>query len=122
MTAVLDASALLAFVQGEAGADAVEAALVDDAVCGAANWSEIAQKVLAADRDWDLVTALLESYALRVEPVTADDGELAARQWRRGARRSLADRLCLALGERLDAEVLTANAEWGTAGRIRQIR
>ena len=122
MTTVLDASALLAFVQGEAGADAVEAALVDDAVCGAANWSEIAQKVLAADRDWDLVTALLESYTLRVEPVTADDGELAARQWRRGARRSLADRLCLALGERLDAEVLTADSEWGTAGRIRQIR
>ena len=122
MTTVLDASALLAFVQGEAGADEVEAALVDDAVCGAANWSEIAQKVLAADRDWDLVTALLESYTLRVEPVTADDGELAARQWRRGARRSLADRLCLALGERLDAEVLTADSEWGTAGRIRQIR
>ncbi len=122
MTTVLDASALLAFVQGEAGADAVEAALADDAVCGAANWSEIAQKVLAADRDWDLVKALLESYTLRVEPVTADDGELAARQWRRGARRSLADRLCLALGERLDAEVLTADSEWGTAGRIRQIR
>ena len=122
MTAVLDASALLAFVQGEAGADAVEAALVDDAVCGAANWSEVAQKVLAADRDWDLVKALLESYTLRVEPVTADDGELAARQWRRGARRPLADRLCLALGERLDAEVLTADTEWGTAGRIRQIR
>ena len=123
MTTVLDASALLAFVQHEAGADAVEAALADDAVCGAANWSEVAQKVLAADRDyWDLVTALLESYTLRVEPVTADDGELAARQWRRGARRSLADRLCLALGERLDAEVLTADSEWGTAGRIRQFR
>ena len=76
----------------------------------------------AADRDWDLVKALLESYTLRVEPVTADDGELAARRWRRGAGRSLADRLCLALGERLDADVLTADSERGTVGRIRQIR
>jgi PIN domain nuclease of toxin-antitoxin system len=122
VTTVLDASALLAFVQGEAGADVVEAAMADDAVCGAANWSEIAQKVHAADRDWELVKALLESYDLRIEPVTADDGELAARRWRRGEGRSLADRLCLALGDRLDADVLTADAEWATGGRIRQIR
>jgi len=35
---------------------------------------------------------------------------------------SLADRLCLALGERLDAEVLTADRSWGSGGRIQQIR
>jgi PIN domain nuclease of toxin-antitoxin system len=35
---------------------------------------------------------------------------------------SLADRLCLALAERLSAEVLTADRAWGRAGRIRQIR
>ncbi len=122
MTTVLDASALLAFLQGEPGADVVETALADESVCGAANWSEIAQKVRAADRDWELVRALLESYDLRVEPVTIDDAELAARRWRRGEGRSLADRLCQALGDRLDADVLTADIEWGTAGRIRQIR
>ena len=122
MTTVLDASALLAYLQGEQGADLVEAALVDAATCGAANWSEIAQKVTAAARDWELVKALLESYDLKVEPVTAHDGELAAARWRRGDGLSLADRLCLALGERLDADVLTADASWGSAGRIRQIR
>jgi len=60
---VLDASAILAFVQDDAGADMVEAALDgdDDARCGAANWSEVAQKVLGAGRDWDLVRALLVS-------------------------------------------------------------
>jgi len=119
---VLDASALLAFVQGEDGAGVVEAALADTSVCGAANWSEVAQKVRGAGRDWGLVRALLVSYGLQVEPVTADDAEWAARRWTRGEGLSLADRLCLALGERRDADVLTADGAWGGTGRVRQIR
>lgn len=122
MSVVLDASALLAFVQDEPGADVVEQSLVRDARCGAANWSEVAQKVLAAGRDWDLVRALLASYEVRVEPVTVDDAEWAARRWRPGEGLSLGDRLCLALAERLDVEVLTADATWGFDDRIRQIR
>ena len=122
MTTVLDASALLAFLQDEPGSDIVEAALQREPSCGAANWSEIAQKIHAADRDWDLVKALLMSYDLTIEPVTSDDAEVAARRWRRGDGLSLADRLCQALGERLEANILTADTEWGTAGRIRQIR
>lgn len=119
---VVDASAILAFVQGENGADVVESALGDDPWCGAANWSEVAQKVLAAGRDWDLVRALLMSYELRVEPVSGVDAEWAAHRWRRGEDRSLADRLCLALAERVNAEVLTADMSWGSDGRVRQIR
>lgn len=122
MTSVLDASAVLAFVQGEPGSDTVEAALHTDAVCGAANWSEVAQKVIAAGRDWELVRALLVSYELVVTPVEAVDAEWAARRWRRGEGLSLGDRLCLALGERLDAQVLTADPHWGSGDRIRQIR
>lgn len=119
---VADASALLAFVQNEEGSDVVERAFGDGVVCGAANWSEIAQTVLSAGRDWTLVRALLDSYDVVVEPVGADDAEWAARRWRRGEGLSLADRLCLAVGERLDAPVLTADAAWGAAGRVRQIR
>jgi PIN domain nuclease of toxin-antitoxin system len=122
VSAVLDASAILAFLQDESGSDVVEASLIDGARCGAANWSEVAQKVRAAGRDWDLVRALLVSYAVRVEPVTADDAELAARRWRAGDGLSLADRLCLALAERVDADVLTADAMWGVGSRVRQIR
>lgn len=121
-TAVVDASALLAFVQGEDGSEAVEAALLAGACCGAANWSEVAQKVRAAGRDWDLVRALLLSYPTSIEPVVADDAEWAARRWRAGEGLSLADRLCLALAERTDATVLTADRSWGTGTRIRQIR
>ena len=119
---VLDASAVLAFLQGEPGADVVEAALTAGAVCGAANWSEAAQKVIAAGGDWGLAKALLESHEFSVEPVTADDGESAARRWRREDGLSLGDRLCIALGERLDRDVLTADTAWGQDGRIRQIR
>ena len=122
MTVVLDASAILAFVQEEAGADVVERALLEHARCGAANWSEVAQKVLAAERDWDLVRALLTSYEVEIEAVSTDDAEWAARRWRRGEGLSLADRLCLGLAERLDAEVLTADRALGTDGSVTQIR
>lgn len=122
MSAVLDASALLAFLQDEPGGDVVEDALVEGALCGAANWSEVAQRVLAAGRDWELVRALLASYDLVVEPVSAEDGEWAALRWRRGEGLSLADRLCLALGEREGADVLAADGAWGDGGRVRQIR
>ena len=120
---VFDASALLCFLQGESGADVVEERLLDgDSYCGAANWSEIAQKLIAAGRDWELARALLSSYGLDVAPVTAHDAEWAARRWRRGQGLSLADRLCMALGARLQADVWTADASWGDAEGVRQIR
>ena len=119
---VLAASAVLAFRQGEEGADLVEGALGSGAVASAANWSEVAQKVLAHGRDWGLARALLQSFDLQVEPVSVDDAEWAAERWRAGEGLSLGDRLCLALGERLDHEVLTADRSWGTDGRLRQIR
>lgn len=119
---VFDASALLAFLQGEPGAETVEAALGDGGACSAANWSEVAQRVLGAGRDWDISRALLQSYPLVVEPVTVADAEWAARRWRRGDGLSLADRLCLALTDRLESVVLTADTAWGTDAPVRQIR
>ncbi len=119
---VVDASVVLAFAQGEPGADRAETLLEEGTCCGAANWSEVAQKVRAAGRDWDLVRALLVSYDLTVEAVTEGDAEWAARRWRRGEGLSLADRLCLALGERLEADVWTTDTSWGAAGRVHQLR
>ena len=113
---------MLAFVKGEAGGDVVEAALEAGSTCSAANWSEVAQKVRAAGRDWDLVRALLVSYGIDVAPVEAVDAEWAAARWKRGEGLSLADRLCLALVDRLDAQVLTADTAWGSDAPITQIR
>lgn len=119
---VFDASALLAFLQGEPGADVVERVLNDGGLCGAANWSEVAQKVRAHGRNWELARALLMSFELVVEPVNAHDAELAAELWRVGQSLSLADRLCLALGGRQTGSIWTADASWGSAGTVRQIR
>lgn len=118
---ILDASAVLAFLQGEPGADRVEEALPHSAI-GAANWSEVAQKVIAAGGDWALASTLLESYGLVVEPVTSEDGVYAAGLWRRGSGLSLGDRLCLALAHRLGAPVLTADKAWGTGPGVEQLR
>jgi predicted nucleic acid-binding protein len=82
----------------------------------------VTQKVVAAGRDWELAKALLASYDLDLEPVTVADAEWAAARWVRGDGLSLGDRLCLALGDRLAADVLTADTSWGTGERIRQIR
>jgi len=122
VSAVVDSSALLAFLQGERGATVVEEALLAGARCGAANWAEVAQKVRGAGRDWSLARALLDSYGLRVESVLREDAEWAARRWVVGEGLSLGDRLCLAAGARFDEDVLTADVSWGTEGRIRQIR
>lgn len=39
-----------------------------------------------------------------------------------GGGLSLGDRLCLALGDRLGGEVLTADRAWGTEDGVRQVR
>lgn len=119
---VFDASALLAFLQGEPGAELVETHLSHDGWCSTANWSETAQKLHAHGRDWHLARTLLLSYGLNVAPVTIDDAEIAARHWHRSDGRSLGDRLCLALAERLNATTWTADRSWGTTPNIRQIR
>ena len=117
---VFDSSALLAFVQDEPGGSAVEEGLLAGAgVCGAANWSETAQKVRTRGADWPLIRALLLGYGLVVEPVTADDAERAAAGWESGSGLSLGDRLCLALAERLDVPAWTADRAW--RGRPRAV-
>jgi len=119
---VFDASALLCYLRGETGAEIVARELENGGRCSAANWSEIAQKVLSAGGEWELAAGLLLSYPLEVEPVLRSDAESAARRWDRGSGLSLADRLCLATAERLNATVWTADTVWGTAEPIRQVR
>lgn len=119
---LFDASAVLCFLQGEAGADVVERELLVGGACSAATWSETAQKVLARRADWELARALLAGYGLTVEPVLAGDAERAARMWRAGSGLSLGDRLCLATAHRLGAVVWTADTAWGNELPVRQIR
>lgn len=92
------------------------------AICGTANWSEVMQKTLALGDDWNVARQMLSSFSLVIESVTQADAEYAAVLWADHRSLSLGDRLCLALGHRLGATVLTADAAWGTSATIQQIR
>jgi len=120
--AVLDASAVLAYLRNEPGAPTVRQALIDGATCGAANWSETMRKVLRRGDDWTVARQLMESFGLVIEPVTRTDAEYAAVLWPEHPSLSLADRLCLGLAHRLGVPVLTADAAWGESDIIHQIR
>lgn len=117
---VLDASAALAFLLGEPGADVVKEHL-SDGVIGAANLCEVLSRFDSVT-EAGLAVSLLETWGVRIEPVTRADASQAAALKRSLPHLSLGDRLCLALSERLDVPVLTADRAWGDEGRVRQIR
>lgn len=111
MATVVDASAVLAWLQDEPGSDTVESLLMEG-IIGAANWSEVLQKARQHGLEPEAVGRLLASFGLVVAEVTAADGERAARLWEPRSPLSLADRLCLALGLRLGLPVATTDAAW----------
>ena len=117
---VLDASAALAFLQGELGSDVVREHL-SGAVMGAANLAEVLSK-MGGSIESSLAEAVLAANGVRIEPVTVNDARIAARLREASSSLSLGDRLCLALADRMDEAVLTADRAWGAGNRIVQIR
>lgn len=112
---VLDASAILAFLQEEPGHLEVEQAL-HDRVClvTAANQCEIVAKLLDRSMQLEAIDAVVADLGYQVVDVTAEDGTRAG-HWRNVTRAhglSLGDRLCLAVAARLQAPVLTADRPW----------
>jgi ribonuclease VapC len=116
---VLDASALLAHLRDEPGADVVAEAIAGGAVISTVNLAEVFSR--AADRGADpakLAAELTQSGlldgAITVESFTAADAIDAGRlrPLTRDAGLSLGDRACVALARRLDAPALTADTDW----------
>jgi PIN domain nuclease of toxin-antitoxin system len=116
---VLDASSLLAYLQDEAGASAVEEALARGATIGAANLAEALSKLAERGAGPREVITGLESRGvvgglLDVQPLTIDDA-IAIAELRPATKEhglSLGDRACLALGLRLGLPVMTADRAW----------
>jgi len=109
---VYDASAVLALLLREPGAD-VASAHFHAAVIGAVNFAEVTTR-LGKDHDDAAVTATLERLALVVIPLDESlaltAGLMTAST--RTAGLSLGDRCCLALAKRLGRPALTADRAW----------
>lgn len=114
MTAVvLDASALLAMLLAEPGAETVRAALADAAI-STVNLSELVGYFARNGASETQIREILDPLPVERMPFDAElayaAGLLAARTRRFGL--SLGDRACLALARKLGARALTANRSW----------
>lgn len=131
-TPILDASALLAYLGDETGADVVADAIAGGATISAVNLGEALSTLAARGTDPRLAASELQARgvldgAITVQPfITEDAVEVARlRPLTRSAGLSIADRACLALGRRLSAPVLTADQSWSALDidvEIRTIR
>ncbi len=113
MSFVLDASALLAYLHDEPGADKVDA-LLDECLISTVNWSEVVQKSLARGVDIEGFREDIASLGVIIENFTLLDSEEAAKIWliSRSMGLSLGDRACLAFAMRRHAPILTADRAW----------
>ena len=118
---VLDASALLALLLGEPGAEKVRAVL-DGALVGAVNLAEIVSHYAKLGASRSDIEAMLTPLPVRVVPVDVvlsyEAGMLRPLTLPGGL--SLGDRYCLALAKREQIPAMTAERRWpdiaGAAG------
>jgi ribonuclease VapC len=131
-TSVLDASALLAYLNDEAGADMVEDALLRGSAISAVNLAEVLSKLAEVGEDPQDVIVHLSGRGLLggnlvVSPLGQEDAVVIA-GLHRGTRAhglSLGDRACLGLALRLKVPALTADRAWSrlkVAVKIEPIR
>ena len=118
---VLDASALLAFLQAEAGREVVADAFANRAVISVVNYAEVLSRLTDDGQEpYALHRRLREQgligNLLAVIPLHEVDSLAIARlrPLTRAQGLSLGDRACLATALRLAWPVITANRSWAT--------
>ncbi len=111
---VLDASALLAALNGERGADKLTLELLSTAVISTVNLAEVQSKLVDRGLSPDSAWAAALVPVAEVIPFTPEQAKAAGsmiadtRAW----GLSLGDRACLALGMALQTPVYTADRSW----------
>lgn len=110
---MLDASALLAVLNEEPGADVVEP-LLAGALLSSVNWSEVVQKAMARGVVVDGMRDDVESAGVVIVAFAPDDAERTAAVWWEAPRAglSLGDRACLALARARGGVAVTADRSW----------
>lgn len=113
ISVVLDASAVLALVRDEPGADKV-APHVGRAAMSAVNLQEVIKELLLSGLDEATTRELLDELRLdiRAHDSAAAYGAAGLHAQTRQYGRGLGDRSCLALAMQLGVPALTADREW----------
>ncbi len=111
---VLDASAVLALLNNESGADKLTPELLSNATCSTVNLAEVQTKLVSAgaapDEAWEDTLSPIREAAPFTDEQARIAGSLVAQT--RAFGLSLGDRACLALGLALKAPVYTADKSW----------
>jgi ribonuclease VapC len=111
---VLDASALLAVLNQELGAETLTPELLSGAIISTVNLAEVQGKLvgrgLRPDDAWEAVLSLIREAVAFTPEHARLAGDLVAQTRPLGL--SLGDRACLALGLALKAPVYTADKSW----------
>ena len=111
---VLDASAILAFIQGEPGSEKLTPELLSGSICSAVNLAEVHGKLVS--RGWSVDEAWEDAFSPAQEVIPFDlsqariAGDLVTHTRTLGL--SLGDRACLALALSLKAPVYTTEQAW----------
>jgi ribonuclease VapC len=118
-TSILDASALLAYLQGEPGSEIVATALTKGSAISSINWAETLSKLAERGQDPDVVATQLTNQgllynALQIYPTDESLARSIAKlrvptqPW----GLSLGDRACFALALSLHLPALTCDRTW----------
>lgn len=111
---VLDASALLALLNNEPGAEKLSLKLLADAVISSVNLAEVQSHLVKAGinpaESWEAATAPIAEVAAFTAEQAKIAGSLTALT--RALGLSLGDRACLALAIAINAPVYTADRAW----------
>jgi PIN domain nuclease of toxin-antitoxin system len=110
---VLDASALLAYLNDETGGNEVEA-LLDDALISTVNLAEVLHKAVRNDISATQLATDISGMGVHSVAFDASMAVMTAELWSHTKHRglSLADRACLSLATQLNAIAVTTDRAW----------